>query len=318
MEFDDEMFDVAAVAAGAWVPGPYGPGDRLGSYNEVTPERRAAALAALDLTRPIETFSLGVEVFDGFPAYGDRPYRQRLLLSGYRPPEGFEGIVLETEPLGPNRLSYHEERVEATYNLASKINGLLHCGVDGVFYNGVTGADIARTHGAAELDNPSWGPPLLTRGFLVDVVGAKAGTEDVFESIDGRPVLADGYRVTLDDLHDAIDRQGLPPFEPGDAILLRTGWNNLVRSDPQRFLRSSPGVWLRETRWLASHRPALVGVDSWVWGDDGPRDRPGPLVGVSPGAVRAPRHSPGGGHRRRGSGRRRGRPVRVLPRPVPR
>ena len=23
---------------------------------------------------------------------------------------------------------------------------------------------------------------------------------------------------------------------------------------------------MRETRWLASHRPALVGVDSWVWG----------------------------------------------------
>jgi hypothetical protein len=27
---DDEPFDVAAVAAGAWAPGRYGPGDRLG------------------------------------------------------------------------------------------------------------------------------------------------------------------------------------------------------------------------------------------------------------------------------------------------
>lgn len=266
MDFDDEMFDVEAVVAGEWVPGPYGPDDQLGTYNEVTGELRAQALATLDLARPVDTYSLAVEVFEDFPAYGDRPYRQQLLVAGYEPPADYDGLVRETEPLGPNRLSYHEERVEVTYNIASKINGFLHCGVDGTFYNGVTGAEVARTGGAAELDNVSWGPPLLTRGFLLDVAGAKAGGPDTFEAANGRPVLHDGYRITVEDLEEAIDRQGLPPFEPGDAILIRTGWNNLVRSDPERFLQVSPGVWLRETRWLASHRPALVGVDSWVWG----------------------------------------------------
>ena len=38
IQIDDEMFDVEAVAAGTWVPGPYGPGDQLGTYNEVTAE----------------------------------------------------------------------------------------------------------------------------------------------------------------------------------------------------------------------------------------------------------------------------------------
>ena len=266
MDFDDELFDVDAVVAGAWIPGPYGPDDRLGSYNEVTGETRAAAMAMLDLTRPVDTYSLGVEVFEGFPAFGDRPYRQQLLVAGYEPPDDYEGLLRGTEPLGPNRLSYHEERVEATYNLASKINGFLHCGVDGVFYNGVKGRDVARTGGAADLDNLSWGAPLLTRGYLIDVAASKAGGPETFEAANGATVLNDGYRITVEDLEEAIERQGLPDFEPGDAILLRTGWNNLVRSDPERFLADSPGVWLRETRWLAASRPAIVGVDSWVWG----------------------------------------------------
>ncbi len=41
--FDDEMFDTAAVEAGQWVPGPYGPGDERGTFNEVTPEKTASA-----------------------------------------------------------------------------------------------------------------------------------------------------------------------------------------------------------------------------------------------------------------------------------
>ena len=83
--FDDAMFDVAAVENGAWAPGPYGPADRLGTYNEVTPQRSAAALGLLDLTRPVATFNLGETVFNGFPAFGNRPYDQHLVVSGYSP-----------------------------------------------------------------------------------------------------------------------------------------------------------------------------------------------------------------------------------------
>ena len=110
-DFDDEMFDVAAVAAGAWVPGPYGPGDRLGTYNEVGPEKRAAALGTLESGAPLHTYSLGVEVFNGFPAFSDRRYEQQLVLAGYQPAGDFQGVVRNPRPLGPNRESYHEEKV---------------------------------------------------------------------------------------------------------------------------------------------------------------------------------------------------------------
>ena len=263
---DDEMFDVEAVANGAWVPGPYGTGDQLGTYNEVTPEKRAAAWATLGEAASLQTINLGDVLFNGYPGFGDRPYQQQLVIAGYAPPSGYQGITQRSEPFGPNRVSYHEERVQTTYNIASKVNGLLHCGVGDLFYNGFRGEKIARDWGTSDLDLVSWGVPLVTRGFLIDVVAYKAARgEHVFES-QGRPVLEPNYRVTLDDLKGACARQSLPAFEPGDAIMLRTGWNNLVRADPEQFLSASPGPWLRESRWLASHRPALLGIDSWVWG----------------------------------------------------
>ena len=126
---DDEMFDIEAVAAGAWAPGPYGAGDQLGTYNEVTPEKRAAALATLHGAARLETINLGDVLFNGYPGFADRAYQQQLVISGYAAPTDYEGILKSAEPFGANRVSYHEERVQTTYNIASKVNGLLHCGV---------------------------------------------------------------------------------------------------------------------------------------------------------------------------------------------
>ena len=266
--FDDAMFDVAAVESGLWAPGPYGPEDRLGTYNEATPERTAAALRQLDLSRPVLTFNLSETLFNGYPAFGRRRYEQHLVVTGYTPEPPFEGEVLRDRPRGPNRLTSHEERVVTSYNLGTKVNGLHHCGIGTMFYNGLRGPDIARSWGTTELDTPGWGPPLCTRGLLIDVLGylIDAGrTEDLSESPDGRRLLRNDYRITLEDLLGAVDHQGLPPFAPGDAVLIRTGWRHLIRSDPRRYLNYSPGPFLRECRWLASFRPALVGNDTWAF-----------------------------------------------------
>jgi Putative cyclase len=266
--FDDAMFDVAAVENGLWAPGPYGPDDRLGTYNEATPERAAAALRQLDLSRPVSTFNLSETLFNGFPAFGRRRYEQRLVVTGYTPDPPFDGEVLRDRPRGPNRLSSHEERVVTSYNLGTKVNGLHHCGIGTMFYNGLRGPDIARSWGTTELDTPGWGPPLCTRGLLIDVLGylIDAGrSDDLGKSPEGKPLLRNDYRITLEDLRDTVAHQGLPSFEPGDALLIRTGWRHLIRSDPERYLRYSPGPFLRECRWLASFRPALVGNDTWAF-----------------------------------------------------
>lgn len=262
---DDEPFDAAAVEAGAWRP-PYGAGDVLGTYHEVTPERRARATAWLAgrgaAVRPV---SLGQTFFAGYPAFGTRRYEQHLHGSGFEPPAGVS--VDRRAPWGPNRLTSLEERVAFSFNMGAKINGLAHCGVGDVLYGGRSLAAVVR-EGGRSLDTTTFGPPLLTRGVLFDVLAHYLATgrrDGLAETPDGRPVVRDEHRITVEDLEACAERAGLPALEPGDAVLVRTGWTRLLRTDPARYLAGNPGVYLRETRWLAQFRPAMVGADTWCF-----------------------------------------------------
>ena len=265
----DELFDPDAVEGGCWSPGPYGPGDELGTYHEVGSDQMAAALRQLDLSRPLRTFDMGYRLFPGYPAFGTRSYRIRLAVQGMDPGPDFAGEVLNPSVRGDNRMASLEERVEMTFNMGAKINGLHHAGVGATFYGGRRLADIVAANGAGQLDTPTWGPPIVTRGLLVDVLADKVASGEasaLSAAPDGRPLLTDGYRITVEDLEAAIARQGLPPFAPGDAVFVRTGWGQLVTTDPDRFRSASPGVFVRECRWLAGFRPAIAGTDSWMWG----------------------------------------------------
>jgi kynurenine formamidase len=261
---DDAPFDPDAVEAGCWAPGPYGPGDTLGSYREVTPTKRAEALALLDRERPLRTFHLGATLTPSYPAFGDRSFASRLHVSGF---ETDGASVSRRRPLGANRLTSVEERVAFTFNMGAKINGLHHCGVGRTGYGGRDLAALVEAGGGA-LDTTTWGPPLVTRGLLVDVLALKVcerADHALSAAPDGRPLLRDNYRVTVEDLQAAARRQHLPPFGPGDVVLLHTGWQRLVEDDPERYLRANPGPWLREVRWLAQFRPAIVGADTWCF-----------------------------------------------------
>lgn len=273
-EDSDEMFDVDAVANGAWVPGPYGPEDQRGSFNEVTPAKTAAALAALHPRRPVKTYNLGDLMFNGYPAYPiavpPRVYHQQLTVLGYLPPPTFfaeGGFLQDPVPLGPNLISAHEERFPAggTYQIATQLDNLNHIGLGDLFYNGFRGPDIAAGHGTTALGNEHMGS-IVTRCVVLDVLGLKVAngrTDDYFTTSTGAPVLRDGYRITVADLKAAMKRQRTAPIEPGDVVIIRTGWNQLVREDPLRYLGEEPGIWHREVRWLGAHRPALVASDTW-------------------------------------------------------
>ncbi|MGE0877557.1 MAG: cyclase family protein [Acidimicrobiia bacterium] len=267
--FDDSPIDPDLVAAGAWDVPRYGSGDTLGSYNEVTPEARARAWASIDPSRPVATYSLGETLTNGYPAWGTRAYHQHLVVSGYTPPPGYTGEVLRPEPFSRSRMVSFEERVTATYNMASKINGLLHVACANVAYGGRRVPELVASHGVTDLGVDTWGPPLLTRGFVVDVLAlkvAQGATDALDDDGAGTAILRGDYRITMDDLAASIERQQLPAFEPGDAVLLRTGWVRTARTDGDRYLAVSPGPHLRETRWLAAHRLSIIGIDAWHFG----------------------------------------------------
>ena len=268
---NDDMFDVAAVEAGAWVPGPYGPEDQRGSFNEVTAEKTAAALAILDLRRPVKTYNLGELLFNGFPAFTHpalpppRAYEQRLAVMGYQAPPGFAGIQQVPLPQGPNRISAHEDRYTATYHIATQVDGLAHVGVGAMFYNGFKGPDIAATHGTKKLGNEHMGP-IVTRGVVIDILGLKLAQQQTgayFTATDGHPALYENYRITVADIEAAMARQGIGEITPGDVVLFHTGWSHLVRSEPKRYSEVEPGIYLSEARYLARFRPAIIGGDTW-------------------------------------------------------
>jgi len=271
--YGDEMFDLQAVLDGAWDVGPYGAGDERGSFNELTPERTAAALALLDPSRPVKTYQLGEEMFNGFPAFPSDPPRLHdmfLYVLGYEAPEGFVdggGIQSSIDPIGPNLVSAHEERFAEnfTFQIATQIDGLNHIGVGDIFYNGFRGPDIATPTGTTALGNETMGP-ITARGVIYDVVGLKVeqgATDAFFEAANGQPVLNDDYRITLDDLRGCLERQKVDEIRTGDVAIMRTGWTHLVRDDADRYLTQEPGIFLEEGRYFADKRVAIVASDTW-------------------------------------------------------
>jgi kynurenine formamidase len=295
--FTDELFDVEAVLDGAWDDTAfYRRGDQRGTLQEVTPQKTREALRVLDEAKPVVTYNLGELMFNGFPSFPSTPsrlYNQRLLVHGYQPPPGFEGIFQSPAPLGPNRISFHEERFKVTeesspythtYQLGTQLDSLNHIGVGPVYYGGRRGPEIAETWGTSRLGSEHAGP-IVTRGLLLDVLGLKLdqGATDVLETAsNGNPHLAATFRITLEDLEAAMRRARIKTIKRGDVVLIRTGWNQLLEphdptgphapDDPghpghpahQKYLTSEPGIYLREARWLASHRPAIVGSDNWA------------------------------------------------------
>ncbi len=277
--YDDEMFDVDAVAAGGYWVSPYGPTDERGTLNELTPKNTAQALRRLQRNRQVKTYQLGESMFNGFPAFPSDPPRLHemfLFASGYDAGPNFEergGIQGVTEGIGPNRIVGNEERFDQnfTFQIGSQLDGLNHVGIgtadnDARFYNDYYGREIAEPTGTTRLGNETMGP-IVTRAVILDVVGLKIAdgkTDDWFLAPNGEPVLRDDYRITIADIRHCLRRQRIrKPIGAGDVAIFHTGWTHLVRPDPARYLAQEPGIYLAESRWFIDRRVAVVASDTW-------------------------------------------------------
>ena len=272
-DFDDTPFDAEAVAAGAWAPGPYGPEDERGTFNEVTPEKTAAALARLDLTRPVKTYELSETLHADFPAHADRRFQQTLYVHGSEPPEGFAGLNPRREPISSNLICSLEERVSMSFNMGTKINGLHHAGVGGRYYNGFTTAEIAEDWGTSRLGMEGQGP-IVTRGVVVDVLGHKvaSGVEADLEWLLQRTAHAARAPIAFTSKTwrpPSTGPQVRDPIGPGDVVLFRTGWRELLEVDPRRYMEGArSGPFLRECRhgWRRARSPSWAstpGSSAW-------------------------------------------------------
>jgi kynurenine formamidase len=209
----------------------------------MTPESRAAALARADASHP---FDLAVDYFLGMPSWtqlGDPKYE----------------IWLTHSPQGEGH-AYAGTAISMYSHTGTHICSLNHLGRDGRFWNGWTAED--------QLGSRAWKvggayPPIIARGVLLDVAGAKR--------VDCLP---DSYVITAADLEEA----GAGALERGDLALVRTG--RMSRwPDHRAFMDDPPGLGMAAARHLAEVSEVMcVGVD--CGGEALPPEQPGAFLPV--------------------------------------
>ena len=232
------MPDVVRNPAEVEFPQRYGPDDRLGAMNEITPDK---VLAAARLVRHGRRYQLGRVLDDASPAQMWRYWKHSLLVDRLVP-ERF---------LGRNRQSFLEESVSGALHSGTHLDSLGHIGIGPHTYNGYRYSDIVSASGLTMLGIDEV-PPVFTRGVLLDVAAYK-----------GVAQLPDTYAISAADLDGAAGRQQVE-VQAGDVLLVHTGWGGLWGVDNARYRETEPGLGLEAAAWCTDRRAAVVGADNWA------------------------------------------------------
>ena len=147
-----------------------------------------------------------------------------------------------------NGVGFADERVEFDMHAGTHIDALGHTSIGDRMYNGIPIDDVVTNTGLARLGIEHV-PPIATRGILVDV-----------PTLRGRE-LRGGEVVSADDIRGALERADLR-LEPGNVVLIRTGWSRYYGLDNARYVESAPGIDVACAKWLAQQRIVAVGSDT--------------------------------------------------------
>ncbi|MEO5842875.1 MAG: cyclase family protein [Acidimicrobiales bacterium] len=216
----------------------YGTDDQAGALNEIT---TATTARAARLVRQGRVFDLAHVLDASVPSFGDRTFTQRI---AERAPAG--GI-------GENRVHWIAERFEATTQMGTHMDGLNHLHVDDLAYNGNRISQITADFGTTRLGVETL-PQVLTRGVLLDIAATRGVTS-----------LELGDVITVDDVERTLSRMHLQ-LQAGDAVLFHTGWGRHWHDAPARYTEGEPGPGMAVAEYLADHRVAITGCDTWSFG----------------------------------------------------
>jgi kynurenine formamidase len=221
----------------AW--GRWGAEDERGALNWIGPDqvRRAATLVQtgqvvslaqpLSPRTPVPRHRAGVQHFMGRDG-GD-------YAAGARRPGGFQ---------------FAEDTVILPLHIGTHIDALCHAWCDDCLYNGFPGQGTRSTTGALRCGIDKM-PPIVARGVLLDLVRLR-----------GAPLSA---RATIgrEDLIQAAEAASVR-IEPGDAVLIRTGWQETQAGSSEVSFNEEPGVDVEAALWLAEAGVAMVGADNFA------------------------------------------------------
>ena len=220
-------------ADGQRCPSKWGAGDERGAGNHMTP---ATVLRAARLIKTGEAIELAHPLSPDMPIPGTRQFNVHTKRTFMNQPS--------------NRRGSNEELLTSEIGqVGTQFDGFAHQSIENSHYNCFKTEDIATRTGFTKLGIEKVGT-LMTRGVLIDVAGLK-----------GVDMLGDTYEITVADLEQAPSRQNVT-LQPGDAVIIYTGWGRLWGKDNARFMKSNPGIGVAAAEWLAKQDPMLVGADT--------------------------------------------------------
>ena len=214
-------------------PSKWGANDERGAANHMKPD---TVLRATKLIRTGEVIELGHTL--NAPS-SNSPAR---VLSMF--------TKRSAQAPGVNQRGGNEEIVTTELGqIGTQFDAFPHQMIANRMYNCFKLEDVETRTGFTKLGVENVGM-IFTRGVLIDVAGFK-----------GVDMLGDNYEITVDDLQQALAQQKLS-LQPGDAVLINTGWGKLWGKDSVRYTRSNPGIGIAAAEWLAKQDPILIGADN--------------------------------------------------------
>jgi kynurenine formamidase len=243
------VFTAALATAGpvlaqapSWTPPPesarcpskWGAGDERGAANHIKPQ---TVLNAAKLIKTGEVIELGHVLSDKMPFFGTRRFDmhiKRTFMNQFSNMRGSNEELVITE-IG---------------QVGTQFDGFAHQTHLNSWYNCFKVDENATRSGFTKLGIHNVGA-LITRGVLIDVAGFK-----------GVEMLGDNYEITADDLEGALKKQNIT-LQPGDAVIIHTGWGKLWAKDNARYVKSCPGIGVKAAEWLIAKDPLLLGSDNW-------------------------------------------------------
>ena len=214
---------------------PWGPEDRRGALNYLTP---ALVLAAMGEVRLGRTVSLEAPVDDQVTK--DNPHPAHHPMTGTADDARSSGV------------SFAMDRLEMNVhgNADSHMDALCHVMYDGTLYNGVPASTVS-SKGAAELTIEVAKDGVVGRGVLLDI-----------PRLYGVPWLEPGDFVTADDLVAAEQAQQVRVGE-GDLLFVRVGHRRRRNElGPWDAAAARAGLHPAAMEFVADRKVALLGSDS--------------------------------------------------------
>jgi kynurenine formamidase len=215
-------------------PSRWGAGDQRGSANWMSPQ---TVLRAAKLIKTGETFELGAVL---------SPDPKETYINDNRV---FNIYTKPSMPEAGKRVENEELVVTELGQIGTQLDALVHQMWGDDFYNCFKFKDVRGRDGFKKLGVDQVGT-LMTRGVLIDVAASK-----------GVDMLQGGYVITDDDLKQALDKEHTT-LQPGDAVIINTGWGKLMGKDNVRYGKTVPGIGRAAGQWLVTQQPMLVGADN--------------------------------------------------------